>query len=168
MTKPHETQKLALIGAIFYTSAFAIQCMMAALSPYIQRTVPGMSEDPNWQITMLLFLMRLCFIPFAVLAFWFSRQKEIKPFHLQLTAISAPICYFGGGLLSLGLNRLSLHLLELKDFAALNTVETYMSFFSFGYLVGFVLLSCAVAIEYYLFQHTPSDGGQIYKQEASL
>ena len=157
MTKPRETQKLALIGAIFYAAALVIQLMMAVFMPFIPHLVPSADSEPNVQITIFLLLMWLLNVPIAVLAFWFSRQKEIKPFHLQLTAIAAPICYFGGGLLSFGLNRLSFHVLELKDFATLNTVVIYMRFFSFGYLVGFVLLSCAVAIEYYLFQHMPSE-----------
>ncbi len=158
MTKPIETQKLALIGAIFYATALVIQLLMAVFMPFIPHLMPGADAEHNVQITILLLLIRLLNVPIAVLAFWFSRQKEIKPFHLQLISIAAPICYFGGGLLNLGFNRLALHMLTLEDFARLNTIQVYMSHVNFCYVVGFILLCCSVAIEYYLFQHTPSDG----------
>ena len=158
MNKPIETKKLALIGSIFYAAAFVIQCLIAVSVPFIPRLVPGVENGLNPQIIILLLVICLLHIPVAVLAFWFSRQKEIKPFHLQVTSIAAPICYFGGGLLSFGLNRLAFHILQLSDYAALNTTEVYMNFVNFGYVVGFILLCCAVATEYYLFQHTPSDG----------
>ena len=161
MQKPAETRTFALTSAIFCAAAMVIQFLIVVLAPLFSKIFPhyGSVGAPDAQGTVFLLLACLRNLPIAVLAFWFSRQTEILSSQLNLTAIAAPVLYFGGGLLYSVSHWFAFRLITSAEaYGRMRLTESYMNMVNFAYGVGFILLCCAIAIEYYLHRHTPSDG----------